>query len=214
MAKGVLIAPADGRLEQTLIDRFVRSGLQVLAAGTNESIREEERVHCCEWDVRSFVSARNVVLTAIAKLDGLDNVVLVHSNRGERQTIHELSPREIESGLDIGLKGFILLLRELIPHFLKRRSGHISFVLYRPEEEASTPLSAATADGFTSLVRTLFAVYHDSGFTMSAFESKKDDVEGFADFVLRATTERNGDAQGKLLRYGAKPLQRLGITRR
>ncbi len=214
MAKRVLIAPAEGRFEKLLVDRFAKAGFQVLAAGAKENEWEDASVRCCEWEPRSFISSRNLVLTGFTVFDSIDAVVLSHSDRDERTTIHDLSPRDIESGIDVGLKGFFFLLRELIPYLAERRTGHVSFALFRPDDDSSGPLSRTTGEGFASLAQSMFDVYRNAGFTMSAFESKKDDVDGFADFVVRGTMEREGETGGKLLRYGAKPFERLGFSRR
>ncbi len=180
----VLIAPADGRLGCALLERFVLAGYAVIAgacvpekAAADRSAAsprstasspvdhpEEEgaaRRLRISWNPRSFISSRNLVLTALNEFERIDSALIVQEEYGGTEPLHACSPAAIEAEIDSGIKGPALLLKELLGAPARQRPRIVSIVRYAPKERPVSSIASAMQAALSALAGSLSAVYRN-----------------------------------------------------
>jgi len=76
-------------------------------------------------DVTSLEEIRTMVSETLARWDRLD-VLVNNAGFGRFGWLEELDPdRDVRAQLDVNLTGTILAAREVLPHMIERRTGHI-----------------------------------------------------------------------------------------
>jgi len=230
-----LVAPADGPLGAALTERLVASGCRVVegviaegeassTAGHTERRDEldpsgnggvakdpvpasKDRI-TVRWNPGSFISARNLVLTAVNTFDSIDAVIVVHEPHAAGKVLHECSPAWIEQQIDTGTKGVALLLREALGALVRQRNGTLAMVLYAPEEPFTAAVTTTTRAAFTAMSESLSVVYENEPVHISTFDARRADLDGFSAYI-ETNLEKGGS--GRSFRYGSSPFGRLGI---
>jgi len=111
--------------------RFVAEGAKVCITGRRKEKLEQQAaafpvgsVAICPGDVSSHEDAKRMVAAALALGGGID--ILVNNAASDVQApVAELDPDDWRRILEINLTGPFLLMKETIPHMIKREGGSI-----------------------------------------------------------------------------------------
>jgi hypothetical protein len=203
MENRLLIAPGDTRLGEAVASEAERSGYRVAlgVARTVEGQSEEQSPLLLEWNRRSLLSARNLVLQTVNALGGIDVSVVIHEPVPDAAPTHELSPAAIERQVDYYQKSGLHLIRELLACYMRQKAGMLSLIHYAPENVPELPLSAAASAAFCSTTEALFELYQNEEFIINGFDCTKEGPARFARFYFQTIEGKTG--HGKWHRYGA-----------
>lgn len=208
MEKAILIAGISGELQTEILQEALSRRFQTIVAMDPEvehpPIGEdwEKLLRYLEWNKRSSLSAKSLVLEVLSYTDSLDEVFLVFEPPKDGRPLHELPVTEIEKTFDGWMKGVIFLTKELILQFQRRKKGTLTFVQYEPAPVV-TPLSLGSSSFFRAMGNAVFTQYQNEPFILRGFQSSTEDVKDFARFLL-AVREKPEKTYGKWTKYSGK----------
>ncbi|MCF6335879.1 MAG: hypothetical protein L3J12_09075 [Spirochaetales bacterium] len=94
MKRRILITGIDSGLKAKLIKQFLESDFKV-AATVNISQKKNKSGNSSfieiPWNCRSPLSAKNVILECLTKMDGFDEALTIFSSEQNNKPIHEIS---------------------------------------------------------------------------------------------------------------------------
>lgn len=207
----MLITGGDSPLGNSIIQKALADGFNVIAtapsisgqgqrAGGNKD--QSESLMLVPWNPISPVSARNVVLRAVGSYTAIDQAIVVHSLTNERKPLHELALNQLQEIVDVQLKSHLFLIKEILGHFLKRKSGVLSLVVEGAVRSELPTMDALVTEGFVALVNSLMASYQNDPITVTGFDSQPSEPKDYASFILSALAQ--GPPPGKWLHFGDK----------
>jgi len=164
----------------------------------------EDTLHYVEWNRRSPISARFVILQALNKQIDIDHAIILFTPRNERESVHELASAHVEEKLDFDAKGYLFLLKELINYFLRRGSGSITFVSQNTGPDVLPPLEALLQGSFYNLAESMFSFYENEPVTMRGIETKLSANRQIAEFLVQTIVENNPRSRSKWIKYTGK----------
>lgn len=164
----------------------------------------EENLHYVEWNRRSPISARFVLLQALNQGIAIDHAVVVWTPRLDRTVFHEDNAAVIEERIDYDIKGFLFMVKELLLHFQKQGSGTITFVVQNTGPDVLSPGDALSLKGLDGLVESLFTYYSREAFALRGVQTRVAQNRQVAEFVLGLVTEDTAKTRGKWNRYTGK----------
>ena len=158
-----------------------------------------------DWNPSSPVSAKTLVLSAINKMEHIDDAILVCVPPAYRKNPEMFSTEEIDRFIDSNIKGWFFLARELTAEFNARKRGNLSLVL--PEFNAGAedapdfarPVAAAAFRSFAQgiLLSSLNMPYSAMGFSLPEPGEEK----AFAAYVFK-TMEEGKRQTGRWHKFG------------
>ena len=178
--------------------------LHVNEAGANRQL-------VLEWNPPSPVSAKTLVLSALNKMDHIDDAILVCVPPAYRKAPEDFSAAEIDSLIDCTIKGWFFLVRELTAAFRARKGGTLSLVL--PEltagfankvggDEKPDFIGPAAAAAFRSFAQGILLSSHNAPYNAMGFSLPEPGEENaFAAYVFK-TMEDGRRNSGKWHKYG------------
>jgi hypothetical protein len=216
MAKGALIVPVDGPVGTGLVTRLLAGGYAVTAGHTDgasslEAHAGDKRLVTERWVPQSFISSRNLVLAALNRPDPLDTAIIVVEYPSPADSPEEITPTGLEQWVDLTWKGTMLIIREVLVAFSRRKAGRLAFVLYTPDSRATGILGTTSAASHGALGEALVERYRSDLLAVDSFESSREDPEGFAD-AIHSTLLR--DPERKAYRYTGRGFGKPGLRGR
>ena len=234
MSRVVLITDTQTGLGEELVKNFRSSGYRLVAVSTGAVVTEalatetlatetvgteetegplegsiEEDMISIRWHRSSPVSARNVLLNLRDSFDRLDEALLLHSPRLDRNLLQENSPAAIEQAVDNWIKGSLFMVKEILGLYKEQDSGVLNLVSYCPRNESAfPPLEGTIRGGFHALAESLFAGNGSADMVINGFESYAPDPSAYADYIFNKLTERKNRSSGKWFRFQV-PISRL-----
>lgn len=222
MGSRLLVAGPDSALTRELVSVYLAEGRIVAlaqAAGTGDTIPAAPRqpdgtagtsaagsqVHRLEWNRRSPVSARNVLLECRSLMGGLESAVVVFAPGRDNRAFHETPAGYIEEAVDTGLKGYMFLLRELLGYFQKSGSGTLAVAVHDEGSEILSPVEACVSGSFAALVQSLAVFYQNEPVSIMGFRSSTTQVSEYAQFIRRTLEEKQGKTTGVWHKYSDRP---------
>jgi NAD(P)-dependent dehydrogenase (short-subunit alcohol dehydrogenase family) len=120
------ITGASKGLGLSLVKRLLNEGYRVAATSrTLESLEKESANFLpLEVDITDEKSVNNAVAKVIETFGHID-VVVNNAGYGQLGTLEELSDEEGRQNFDINVFGLLNVIRNVMPHFRNRKSGHI-----------------------------------------------------------------------------------------
>jgi NAD(P)-dependent dehydrogenase (short-subunit alcohol dehydrogenase family) len=213
VTRGILIAGNESTLFSTLCTEAAKRVETYTAAFIPrnqgpESVRNvpsEKRI-TLDWNPPSPVSAKAMVLSALNKMEHIDDAILVCVPPAYRKNAEEFTAAEIDRFIDHNIKGWFFLARELTAVFKARGQGTLSLVL--PELSAGSkpdapdltgPVVTAAFRSFAQgiLLSSLNAPYEALGFSLP----EPGEENAFAAFIFK-TIEEGKRASGRWHKYG------------
>lgn len=190
-----LVVDGESPLGQGLVRLLGESGYRV-AATCRSAEGATAGILAIPWGRASTVSARNVLLQALAAFERLDLALFTFEPSLDRVLLHEASYADLESAVDRWVRGTLFLLRELIGQLVRQGSGTLALVqgFARGGAAESPPLEALVRGAVGELGSSLLASYGGTGVTVLSFETTSPEVDGYLRFVsrrLRSTRARS-----------------------
>jgi len=158
------------------------------------------------WNPSSPISARSLVLAAENQLVKIDNAILVCSPPALFKTPDSLTPREADILVNDEIKGWFLLVRELVLYFRRVGSGSLSFVT--PEINPglkNTPvdlLGPAASASFQAFAQSVLASTVNESFQVMGFTGFEAGSEGeFISWLFKIIDESSRKNSGRWHRF-------------
>ena len=146
-----------------------------------------------EWNRRSPVSARTVVLSTVNAFETLDEAVILEPRLPAGSPLHESASADIERAFD-DAKGPVFLARELLRSFLAYGGGIMSFVSGGP---ATGAVESAAREAFRGLAAALLAAPGNGSIVANGFQCGTADPEDYASFIDRTLEEKARKITGR-----------------
>lgn len=191
----ILVSDADTPVGQELVRLFAARGMRVVGATTTAA----SGPLAVAWNRASPASARAVVLTVLNRFGALDEAVVLCPPDVASGLAHELASAAVSQALDVGLKGPILLVRELLAHFLGQGAGVLSLGLYsaRREEEPAPPLERTVREGFRAFASSVMSTCAEKKVLANGFQAFGVSPEEFASFVDKSLEDKGRRMGGR-----------------
>jgi len=163
----------------------------------------EQNLQYIEWNRRSPISSRFVLLQAMNKQIEIDHAVVVYSPFGERTVLHEANAAFFEEKIDQEIKSVLFMVKELLGYFMKAKKGALSFVL-QTGAEVVHPMDALVMEGLHGMVESMFAYYSQENIALRGFVAKNAQNRQIAEFVVQMLLDDLPKTRNKMHRYGSK----------
>jgi len=123
------VTGASKGLGLSLVKRLLNEGCKVAATSrTIESLEKEVGTSAnflpLEVDVIDEKSVNNAIAKTLETFGGID-VVVNNAGYGQLGTLEELSAKEASQNFDTNVFGVLNVIRNVMPHFRSKKSGHI-----------------------------------------------------------------------------------------
>jgi len=212
MERVVLISDVQTPLGEELARRYLAVGARVAATRSNQDARESPLVSesdgflLTDWNRRSAISARNVLLAVLNRFGRIDEAVVLGTPAPERRQLHELAFDSIERGVDTWVKGSLFLVKGVLETFGKNGGGRLALVHHALEEAGTAlpPLEASLRGAFRAMTQSLLDTHSQPEVFIHGFESFSTQARDYAGFIVETMTERGGRAAGKWFRFQPK----------
>jgi NAD(P)-dependent dehydrogenase (short-subunit alcohol dehydrogenase family) len=209
MGRVVLVSDVQTPLGEELARRYLAEGASVAATRSNLKARESPLVSesggflLVDWNRRSPISARNVLLSVANRFGRLDEAVLLQDPSVEPRLLPDTSYESIERAADAWLKGPLFLLKGLLEGFARDGGGRLALVEYAPRQALAgrPPLEASLRGAFRALAQTLLDAGGPKGVQVHCFESVETLARDFANFIVETLGARGDKPSGKWLRF-------------
>src|SRR4030042_3909854 len=142
--KTILVTDTQTPLGSRLARQFIQEGRNVVAAPSDRP-KGKTRQHpqdefkkknavSVSWNRPSPLSCKNVLLQGLQKFTSLEAALVLVPPLPDPASFMDLKYLDIETVLDVWLKGSILMARDLLSHFISHRQGGLAFVcLFLPQ---------------------------------------------------------------------------------
>jgi NAD(P)-dependent dehydrogenase (short-subunit alcohol dehydrogenase family) len=209
MGRVVFVSDVQTLLGEELVRRYLAEGASVAATRSNQEARESPLVSendgflLTDWNRRSVISSRNVLLTVLNRYGRIDEAVIMQAPAVERSLLHETAYELIERAVDAWIKGTLFMIKGVLEAFGRGGGGLLALVHHVPQEAGTDfpPLEAALRGAFKSAAQSLFATNSQAGVRINGFESFSSQAREFAEFIVQTMQERGGRTSGKWFRY-------------
>jgi NAD(P)-dependent dehydrogenase (short-subunit alcohol dehydrogenase family) len=208
MGRVVLVSDVQTPLGEELVRRYLAEGASVAATRSNLKAREPalapaEGFLLVDWNRRSPISARNVLLSVANRFGRIDEAVLLQDPTVEARLLPDTSYESIERAADAWLKGPLFLLKGLLEALARDGGGRLALVEYAPRQALAgrPPLEAALRGAFRALAQTLLDAGGPKGVQIHCFESVETLARDFAGFIVETLGARGDKPAGKWLRF-------------
>jgi NAD(P)-dependent dehydrogenase (short-subunit alcohol dehydrogenase family) len=208
MGRVVLVSDVQTPLGEELARRYLAEGASVAATRSNRKASESPLVSesggflLVDWNRRSPISARNVLLSVANRFGRIDEAVLLQDPSVEPRLLPDTSYESIERAADAWLKGPLFLLKGLLESFARDGGGRLALVEYAPRQALTRPpLEAALRGAFRALAQTLLDAGGPKGVQVHCFESVETLARDFANFIVETLGARGDKPSGKWLRF-------------
>jgi NADP-dependent 3-hydroxy acid dehydrogenase YdfG len=210
MSRVVFVTDIDTSLGNQLVRLFLEGGDRVFATSSDQDSLSSfnqvagDSLKVLQWMRRSPVSARNMMLKALAAFDAIDLLVLLGPPDLGSVPLLQVEAAEVEQEVDGWIKGSVFLARELLAYFSRRRAGVAALVGQNSGQGAGVVAEVARAGfhGLTDALLRATGAVSDS-VIVNGFESTSASTEDYAAFVHRALDERAKRVAGRFHRHPA-----------
>jgi len=206
MGRVVLISDVQTPLGEELARRYLAEGASVAVTRSNQQSRESPLVPAADflltdWNRRSPISTRNVLLSVVNRFGRIDEAVVLHCPAVEASLLSETTYESIERTVDAWLKGTLFLVKGLLETLAPR--GRLALVHYAPQEAGSglPPLEGALRGAFKALAQSLMETGGPRGLPVHGLESFSTPARDFAGFIVETLGARGDKPSGKWLRF-------------
>ena len=159
-----------------------------------------------EWNRRSPISARSVLLKAENAADSVEELFVVYSPESLTVPFHETGASRIEELVDANIKGYLFLLREALGYLLRHgEGGGLNIVVRDRGSELVPPLESAVSNAFRSTVRSIMSFYEEEPVRIRGFHAPES-KEGreFAQYILDTIQEKGEKSAGRWNKFGGR----------
>ena len=213
MKKNILITGQNKLLKGPLTDIFLNKGYHIIATYTDKQEGQKKEVHRVPWNMRSPLSAKNVILDAASEQGDIHEVLVLFPSTQIIKPFHETTSAEIEWAVDSQLKSNLFIIKESIFYLLKKGKGTLSLIHYIPGTDILPPLNAVGAGSFTGLAKSLFTFYQNENISINSYMSSVTETHEFAEYIFKTISNRQKQVHGKFYKFSEKTvLSALGLS--
>jgi hypothetical protein len=204
MERIALVSEADTPLGRELVRLYTARGHQVAALVSD--VRSPEFPGTASraplvvpWSRRSPAGSRAAVLSVLNRYGVLEEAVVPGAQPLPAAPPHELASLDIERALDLGLKGPIFLVRELLGVFLQRGQGVLSLVCFteRRDDAPGPALDLAVQEGWQGFIAGVLDAYGEKSVSINGFKVAGVGHEEAASFIDRSLEEKARKITGR-----------------
>jgi NADP-dependent 3-hydroxy acid dehydrogenase YdfG len=166
----------------------------------------DERLDIIEWNRRSPFEAKNILLSVIKKYKKLDEVLVIHSSMADTTQLHNIEVADIDMTVDIWIKSYIFLCREILNYFSSKTGGLLLLInnIHYENKKNTSPLFELIKHGFSGFMQQLMRVYKDRSITINGIESSSPDAKELSTFIYKCLCERLRNLSGKIVTFKKK----------
>ncbi|MDR2193031.1 MAG: hypothetical protein LBP19_00950 [Treponema sp.] len=205
MTRGIFIAGNNSPLLTALaieaakrVDHFVAA----LIPDGSDRLLPVSSVEMAHWNPGSPIAAKALAMAAENRLRQINEAILVCAPPVSCKEKGQLNHTEIESFVQDQIKGWFLLVKELVAYFRVRKAGILSLVLAHTNNETDL-LAPSGSASFHALAQGLMALAPSELFqTMGFVSSESSDDVGFAAFIFKIMEEGNKKNNGRWHKFG------------
>lgn len=206
MDRITVVTDIDTKLGFSILNAFLEYGEKVM--GISSVKKDEIRFpgargfECYEWNRSSPIGSRSAVVEILTKHKRIDELVVVQSIRPDAVTIEETDSALVNKAIDYWIKGNLFITREALRFFSEKKAG--SLVVVNHLEESGKKANAVSETIYSACSGLAGALLlHDAGrdVRINGIESRSENTDALAGFVIKTVTERFRKTSGKLLSY-------------
>lgn len=178
----------------------------VSSSGSNFALTDmpDERLEVVEWKKRSPFEAKNILLSIIKKYKALDDAFIIHSCTADETPIHDLDIAYIDMTIDIWLKQYIFLCREILSYFLNGGNGFMLLVnnIAYKHENGNAALFESIHYGFDGFMRDLVTFCKKSNVRINGITAISPDSKSLSGYIEKLLSAKFRDMSGKIMTFG------------
>ena len=208
---GLLIAGNDAGLAAALARHAGEKSITTVRASTEEEAGGVKARHDrldggsapLAWTAQSPLSARSLVLAAQNRLGSLDAAVLVCSPPC-RFLANLPDTFEIDTAIDMYVKSYMFVTRELLTHFDKKGGGVLAFVMHTGGPTGGGLLDKTITAAFAAFAGGLLGTQDAEktiGFSTD-IPPGSEQTDAFAAFIIKLLTSEHKTDRGRWHKFG------------
>jgi NAD(P)-dependent dehydrogenase (short-subunit alcohol dehydrogenase family) len=216
MPRTILVTEGNSPLGAALVRLLAARGYTVASTSDRpqpaEAPAEDEAPRsplAVNWNRRSPVSARTVVLSVLNSFETLDEALILEPACAASGPLNHVASADIERAFDDS-KGTVFLSREVLVSFQGRGGGVVCFVSGGP---AAGPVENAVREAFRGMAASILAAPWSGSIVANGFQCGAVGPEEFAAFIDRTLEEKARKITGRWFSYPARGGYLQGVFR-
>jgi NADP-dependent 3-hydroxy acid dehydrogenase YdfG len=209
MKQVALVTDASTPLGDQLVRRYLSEGFGVIATSSGAAtvdtplVSEEEDLLLVEWNRKSPISAKNVLLTGRNRFDRIDQTLLLLAPELEQKLLQETAAETIDRAVDDWIKGSLYMIRVILRLYAEKQEGLLALINHMPQAARAVPppLESALRGGFRATAEAIFAGVGQQNVFITGFESTSTKIEELADFIFDTMNGKGIRIAGKWHRF-------------
>ena len=145
--------------------RYLSEGYGVAATRSAQArietplVSEEEDLLVIEWNRKSPISAKNVLLTALNRFDRIDETLLLLTPELDQKLLQETATETIDRAVDTWIKGSLFLMKAVLVLYGQKQEGALALINHVPRVTTAVPppLESALRGSFRATAEAVFA---------------------------------------------------------
>ena len=166
-------------------------------------VSEEEDLLVIEWNRKSPISAKNVLLTALNRFDRIDETLLLLTPELDQKLLQETATETIDRVVDTWIKGSLFLMKAVLVLYGQKQEGALALINHVPRVTTAVPppLESALRGSFRATAEAIFAGIGQPKVSVNGFESHSTNTEELADFIFDTMNSKAVRTTGKWYRF-------------
>ena len=209
MKQVALITDASTPLGDQLLRRYLSEGFSVVATRSEGAaidtplVSEDEDLQVVDWNRKSPISAKNVLLTGLNRFDRIDQTLLLLTPELEQKLLQETAAQTIDGAVDDWIKGSLFMIKTILVLYGQKQKGLLGLINHTPQAARAVPppLESALRGGFRATAEAIFAGVGQQNVFVTGFESNSDKIEELADFIFDTMNGKEIRTAGKWHRF-------------
>ena len=164
-----------------LLNYFLDRGdtLFLASPAADDDAGEAEGYRHLQWNPRSPISARNILLTLENEGISVDEAYLLFEHGEESRPLHLVPGSIIDIHIDTALRGSLFICKEILAHLDMHETGELTLVLAGYPATVRPSLEAAMEGAFRQMGSALFQVYGESNIKVRGYEDHRENLQEF-----------------------------------
>ena len=209
MKQVALITDASTPLGDQLVRRYLSEGFSVVATCSGGAaidtpvVSEEEDLLVVDWNRKSPISAKNVLLTGLNRFDRIDQTLLLLTPELEQKLLQETAVETINRAVDVWIKGSLFMIKTVLELYGQKQKGLLGLINHTPQAARAVPppLESALRGSFRATAEAIFAGVGQQNVFVNGFESNSVKIEELADFIFDTMNNGGIRTAGKWHRF-------------
>jgi NADP-dependent 3-hydroxy acid dehydrogenase YdfG len=209
MKRVALITDAATPLGDQLVRRYISEGFGVVATCSGGDridtpvVSEQEDLLVVDWNRKSPISAKNVLLTGLNRFDRIDQTLLLLTPELEQKLLQETAVETMDWAVDAWIKGSLFMIKTVLVLYGQKKEGLLGLINHTSQTARAVPppLESALRGSFKATAEAIFAGVGQQNVFVNGFESNSAKIEELADFIFDTMNGRGIRTAGKWHRF-------------